>query len=199
MMNQIVNCMIAGVGGQGTVFASKLIAEAAISYGLSVRTTETIGMAQRGGSVVSHIRMGAQIHSPLIPLHAADIILAFEPAEGVRLLPYLTEKGIIIVCSSIIKPVTSSLNQDNYNAETMLSFLTQQTKQLIIIDTAPLLERCGSTKPLNVAILGAASKCGIFPFDELLLEQAIQAKTPERFLQMNLNAFQLGKELYALS
>jgi len=199
MMNQIVNCMIAGVGGQGTVFASKLIAEAAISYGLSVRTTETIGMAQRGGSVVSHIRMGAQIHSPLIPLLAADIILAFEPAEGVRLLPYLTEKGIIIVCSSIIKPVTSSLNQDNYNAETMLSFLTQQTKQLIIIDTAPLLERCGSTKPLNVAILGAASKSGIFPFDELLLEQAIQAKTPERFLQMNLNAFQLGKELYALS
>ena len=86
------NCLLCGVGGQGVVLASRLIAFAAMEKGNFVRTTETIGMAQRGGSVVSHVRMGEQVHSPLIPEGEADVILAFEPGEAVRCLPYL-KKG----------------------------------------------------------------------------------------------------------
>ena len=87
------NCLLCGVGGQGVVLASKLIAFAAMRQGKSVRTAETIGMAQRGGSVVSHVRIGEEIYSPQIPLKSADLILAFEPAEAVRSLPYLKAGG----------------------------------------------------------------------------------------------------------
>ena len=87
------NCLLCGVGGQGVVLASRLIAYAAMEQGDFVRTTETIGMAQRGGSVVSHVRAGEEVHSPLIPAGGADVILAFEPGEAVRCLPYLKEGG----------------------------------------------------------------------------------------------------------
>jgi indolepyruvate ferredoxin oxidoreductase beta subunit len=101
------NLLIAGVGGQGTVLASKLIAAAAMKKGFNVRTTETIGMAQRGGCVTSHVRICESpdnIFSPLIPLGKADAIIAFEPAEAVRQLPYLSAQGSMIVCDSPIAP-----------------------------------------------------------------------------------------------
>ena len=92
-----INCMLAGVGGQGTVLASKLIAQSAMNQGLNARTAETIGMAQRGGCVVSHVRVGEEIHSPMIPFGEADVILGFEPAEAVRCLPYLKKDGAVVV------------------------------------------------------------------------------------------------------
>ena len=91
------NCLLCGVGGQGVVLASKLIAYAAMEKGMEVRTSETIGMSQRGGSVVSHVRMGQEIYSPMIPRHSADVILAFEPAEAVRSLSYLKKGGVVVV------------------------------------------------------------------------------------------------------
>lgn len=105
----MTNVLISGVGGQGTVLASKLIAAAAMAKELDVRTTETIGMAQRGGSVVSHVRIGQNINSPLIPQRAAHAVIGFEPAEAVRVLPYLSADGLMIVCDKAMKPVTSSL------------------------------------------------------------------------------------------
>jgi indolepyruvate ferredoxin oxidoreductase beta subunit len=91
------NCLLCGVGGQGVVLASKLIAYAAMEKGLNVRTSETIGMSQRGGSVVTHVRMGETVHSPMIPKGAADVIMAFEPAEAVRNLSYLKKDGVMVV------------------------------------------------------------------------------------------------------
>ena len=104
MMNK--NCLLCGVGGQGVVLASKLIAYAAMDKGMDVRTSETIGMAQRGGSVVSHVRMGTKIHSPMIPKGCADVIMAFEPAEAVRCLPYLKEGGVAVVNQKAVQPLT---------------------------------------------------------------------------------------------
>ena len=124
----MMNCMIAGVGGQGTVLASKLIAAAAMRKGFDVRTTETIGMAQRGGCVVSHVRIGSNISSPLIPIGAADAIIAFEPAEAVRALPYLSEDGVLIVMDTAVKPVTSSLTGDRYQASDMINYLKNNKK-----------------------------------------------------------------------
>ena len=192
----MINCIIAGVGGQGTVLASKLIAEAAMSKGMNVRTTETIGMAQRGGCVVSHVRMGEHINSPLVPLNSSDVIIAFEPAEAVRVLPYLAENGLMIVCDSIIKPVTSSLSGDSYAAKEMTDYLSRNTSRLIVVSGKQLLAECKNPKVLNVALLGVAAESSIFPFDAETARNIVQAKIPERFLEMNLAAFDIGRKIY---
>ena len=195
-MNNTINCLIAGVGGQGTVLASKLIAAAAMTKNYDVRTTETIGMAQRGGGVVSHVRMGNNIQSPLIPLKNAQIIIAFEPAEAVRVLPYLSENGLLIVCDVAIKPVTSSLSGDNYKAEDMLDFLNKNVKNLIIINGNDLTKQCKNSKTLNVALLGTAVESGIFPFNADDIIKVLNEMLPEKFLEMNINALKIGRSMY---
>ena len=101
--------LICGVGGQGTVLASRIIAAAAMEEGSPVHSAETIGMAQRGGSVTSHVRIGGEAYSPMIPFGAADMLLAFEPGEAVRNLRYLRKDGIAVVNTAAVKPVTESL------------------------------------------------------------------------------------------
>ena len=112
--------LICGVGGQGTVLASKLIAAAAMEEGNTVHSAETIGMAQRGGSVTSHVRIG-EAYSPLIPKGKCDMILAFEPAEAVRNLPYLKKDGLVIVSSAPVKPTTESLHETGYDGTVNLT------------------------------------------------------------------------------
>ncbi len=192
----MMNCMIAGVGGQGTVLASKLIAAAAMNNGFSVRTTETIGMAQRGGCVVSHIRIGSSIHSPLVPLRSAHAIIAFEPAEAVRILPYLADNGLLIVCDSAVKPVTSSLTGDTYQACVMLDYLKTCAIRLVIVDGEQLLAQCGNAKALNVALLGAAVQSGILPFGAEELKCVIKEMLPQHFWEMNIASFEIGRRMY---
>lgn len=187
----MMNCMIAGVGGQGTVLASKLIAAAAIKKGLDVRTTETIGMAQRGGSVVSHIRMGANIFSPLIPLNSAQAVIAFEPAEAVRLLPYLTDGGLLVACDTAIKPVNSG--DSYYQPSEMLDFLRAHVKRLLIIDGVKLLSQCANAKTLNVALLGAAVQSGIFPFGADEMKNALMELLPKHLWDVNLKSYEIGR------
>ena len=112
--------LICGVGGQGTVLASKIIAAAAMEEGSPVHSAETIGMAQRGGSVTSHVRIGGEAYSPLIPFGGADMLLAFEPGEAVRNLRYLKKGGIAVVNTSAVKPVTESLKETGYDGIIML-------------------------------------------------------------------------------
>lgn len=187
------NIMIAGVGGQGTVLASKLIAAAAMKKGSNVRTTETIGMAQRGGSVVSHVRIGEEIFSPLIPLGKADALIAFEPAEAVRQLPFLSEQGTLIVCDSTIKPVTNSwpAQAGEYKGADMIDYLKSNVPNLAVIDGKRLTLQ--NAKTLNVALLGAAAQRGVFPFDAETLKEVIPQMLPERFWEINLSSFELGR------
>lgn len=119
----MTNCILAGVGGQGTVLASKIIAQSAMAKGWKARTAETIGMAQRGGCVVSHVRFGGEVYSPMVPLHMADVIIGFEPAEAVRCLPYLKPEGTVVVNRQAVMPVTASLSGFDYQAQTMLDYL----------------------------------------------------------------------------
>jgi indolepyruvate ferredoxin oxidoreductase beta subunit len=168
--------MIAGVGGQGTVLASKLIAAAAIKKGFDVRTTETIGMAQRGGSVFGHVRIGENIFSPIIPLGGADALIGFEPAETVRQLPFLRDGGSVIVYNS-------------GNTE-MIKFLKENVQKTIVIEALSLTEL--NVKTLNVFLLGAAVSSGILPFDAETLKQVLTETLPERFLEMNIKAFEGG-------
>ena len=125
-----MNCILCGVGGQGTVLASKLIAQSAMQKGMFARTAETIGMAQRGGSVVSHVRTGDQVPSPLIPEHEADVLIGFEPAEAVRTLRYLKKDGTVVVNTRGIQPVTASLTGKGYPEQEMLDYLCAQVSHI---------------------------------------------------------------------
>ena len=186
------NLMIAGVGGQGTVLASKLIAAAAMKKGYDVRTTETIGMAQRGGSVFGHVRIGENIFSPLIPLGKADAIIAFEPAEAVRQLQYLCDNGVVLASDSAVKP-TADPKSGAYEAEVVIDFLKSRAPRSILLDGKRLTVQ--NAKTLNVALLGAAAQSGILPFDSDALIKTLYEVLPQRLLEMNIKAFELGREL----
>ena len=192
MMNK--NCLLCGVGGQGVVLASKLIAYAAMDKGMDVRTSETIGMAQRGGSVVSHVRMGTKIHSPMIPKGCADVIMAFEPAEAVRCLPYLKEDGVVITTKKAIKPVTASLAGSSYNGTEMIDYLIRNQKSLVVVDGDNICQACGSAKVLNIALLGAACATGKLGISAESFVSAIEQRLPQKFVAMNLKALKLGAE-----
>lgn len=186
------NYLLCGVGGQGTVLAAKVLATAAISKGEEVKTTETIGMAQRGGSVVSHVRTGTKIHSPLIPLKSADVIIGFEPGEVVRNLGYLKDGGQIVVSSKSVMPVTSALTNSNYNGEDMITFLKEHVENITVIDGNTLCKQCGSDKVLNVILLGAAIRSNSIDVtsDEIL--EALLNRLPKKLHSLNINALELG-------
>ena len=121
--------LICGVGGQGTVLASKLIAAAAMAEGHIVHSAETIGMAQRGGSVTSHVRIG-EAYSPLIPKGKCDMIISFEPSEAVRNLSYLKQDGLVIVNVDPVKPTTESLHETGYDGTNMIEYLQKKCQVL---------------------------------------------------------------------
>ena len=188
-MNKTINCLLCGVGGQGTVLASKLIAYAAMQKGKSVRTAETIGMAQRGGCVVSHVRVGDEIFSPLIPMGSADVIIAFEPAEAVRCLPYLRNGGTVIVNDRAVRPVTASLGDSSYDGTEMLEYLgNADVGELHVINGDSVCEKCGSPKVLNIALLAAAAKSGVLGISVEELKNAVRGLVPQIFHELNLNA-----------
>lgn len=182
--------LICGVGGQGTVLASKLIAASAMKEGSEVISAETIGMAQRGGSVTSHVRVG-EAYAPLIPYGAADVILSFEPAEAVRNLPYLKKDGIIIVNSVPVKPVTESLNPSGYDGTEMIAYLKNKCK-CVVIDGDKLLENFGSSKFLNILLLGVAVGTDCLGISRETVLQEMEKRVPEKFIETNRAAFELG-------
>lgn len=191
-MNKSV--ILCGVGGQGTVLASKLISYAAMEKGQAVKSAETIGMAQRGGSVTSHIRMGEGAFSPLIPKGTADVMIAFEPAEAVRNLSYLKKDGVVVVSGKAVKPVTAALSEKMYEPEEMLHYLQGRVQRLIVIDGGQVEEELGSVKPLNVVLLGAAIACNEIDISMEEIKDAIAAKVPAKFHELNYKALALGEK-----
>ena len=177
----ITNILLCGVGGQGTVLASKLIAATAMEKGYEVRTAETIGMAQRGGCVVSHVRIGSEIHSPLIPEESADIIIGFEPAETVRCLHYLKENGTVIVNSRFIQPVNAALSGGMRDSEQYVRFIQHNIRNAVIVDTDEVCRRLGSYQIINTALLGAAVRTGKLPFEITDIENTVRNKLPVKY------------------
>ena len=133
MSTSVILC---GVGGQGTVLASKLIASAAMECGLPVKTAETIGMSQRGGSVFSHLRLGEGVACPLMGTGSADLIIAFEPAEAVRQLPFLREGGSVVVSNAPVVPVSAMTSGPRYDIDAVLGYLRSSVENLVEIDAA---------------------------------------------------------------
>ena len=194
----MINVLIAGVGGQGSVLAAKILAQAAMEKGWQVRTAETIGMAQRGGNVTSHVRMGSNgehIHSPLVPLAAADCIVALEPGEGLRALPYLASEGLLVSAQAGIPSVVADLMDAPYEPAKVLKELEAAVPHFASVDAHAICQKVGSPKVLNVALLAAAVResnkttCGMgsaITMDNL--KNALAACVKPQFLEMNLAA-----------
>ncbi|MCB6993114.1 indolepyruvate oxidoreductase subunit beta [bacterium 210820-DFI.6.37] len=193
MINENVkSCLLCGVGGQGTVLASRIIAAAAMEKGLRAKTAETIGMAQRGGSVVSHVRTGRNIASPMIPYGRADILIGFEPGEAVVNLKYLKPGGTLIVCEQEVKPVTASLGQSAYSGEDCIQYLKKTVEKCYVIDGEAICEACGSPKVLNVAVVGALCASGEMELSLEEVEAALKIKLKPRLVEMNRKALRMG-------
>jgi len=186
------SCLLCGVGGQGTVLASRILAMAAIEKGGFARTAETIGMAQRGGCVTSHVRIGESVPSPLIPPGRADAILAFEPGEGVRNLSYLKEGGTLIASDRIVPSVASSLAGAEYSGEAMIRYLKDNVRDCFILSAGEVERICGSVRFMNMALAGALAESGVMELTVPDLEKAIRKKVKQQFVEMNLQALQYG-------
>ena len=180
------NIIICGVGGQGTVLAAKVLSQAAISNGERVLSAETIGMAQRGGSVVSHVRIGEDVFSPHVPQRQADVLMAFEAAEAVRNIAFLKEGGSVIVNKKVVQPVTASLSGKAFDENEMISYLEKVAGKVIAVDTDQACKDLGSTKVVNMVLLGAASKTGLISKDEL--KAALKLLVKPEFYELNVRA-----------
>lgn len=190
MNKSIILC---GVGGQGTIMASRLIAAAAMEKGLDVRSAETIGMAQRGGSVFSHIRLGKDISSPLIAKGEADLIIGFEPAEAVRQLPYLRAGGAAAVSLRPVMPVSATIGKSVYPYDEIIDYLKSNVTKLTLVDSEAAAALLSSSRVLNVVLLGAAARSGELGIDEDALLSAIDKIIPEKFRQLNREALYYTK------
>ena len=183
------DCLLCGVGGQGTVRASRIIALSGMEAGYQVKTAETIGMAQRGGSVFSHVRIGDGVASPLIGRGRADLIIAFEPAEAVRQLPYLREGGTVVVSTRPIIPVSATIGGPAYDLAAVMAYLREQVgEKLVVVDADAAAEALGSAKCLNVVLLGAAVRTRVLALTADDIRSAIAARLPERFHELNFRA-----------
>lgn len=189
------NVMLAGVGGQGTVLAAKVLAQAAQDKGWQVRTAETIGMAQRGGNVVSHVRIGdegEEVFAPLLAQGTADLIIAFEPAEAARVLPFLAPDGLLVTATTAIQPVTAALSDRPYRADDVVARIEQaiegSEQRFIAVDDARLTDAVGSRKVLNSVLLASALKEGRIALDLDDLRRAIEECVKPRFVALNVAA-----------
>ena len=191
---EVKSCLLCGVGGQGTVLASRIIAAAAMAKGLHARTAETIGMAQKGGSGVSHVRIGEEIASPAIPLGTADVIIGFEPGETAANIKYLKKDGVLIVSSKQVKPVTASLGQSSYDGKECLDWLKGQVSRCIVIDPDEIIEACGSPKVLNVAMTGALAETGVMGLGIEDMEEALAMRMKPKLIEMNKKALHMGAQ-----
>lgn len=195
------NVVLTGVGGQGTVLAAKVLAQAAENRGWHVRTAETIGMSQRGGSVVSHVRMGdcgETVASPLVSQGQADMLIAFEPGEAVRVLPLLNAQGVLVTASRVIQPVTASLSKAAYASDPILEELRGLVERAVVVDEEPLLKQVGNPKALNIVLLTVAMSAGVLGISTEEFKQAVAACVKPRFVDMNLKAIDLVNETLSL-
>jgi indolepyruvate ferredoxin oxidoreductase beta subunit len=192
-MGKSYNFLLAGVGGQGTILASNVLAEVALAAGFDVKKSEVHGMAQRGGSVNTHVRWDAeQVRSPLIGLGEADILLVFEEAEALRYAEYLRPDGAAIVNQHTIKPITVTSGGAPYPAEAELDRVYGAlTHHLHLIPGSEIARELGNTRAANVVLMGALSAFLDVPVDTWL--EVIEGRVPPKYVELNREAFLKGR------
>lgn len=184
--------IIAGVGGQGTILASDIIGKAAVKEDMSVRAAETHGMAQRGGSVVNHIRLGCELGS-MIPLKGADVLLALEPSEALRYMEYLAEDGVILVNTEPILPVTVTSGLCTYpDIDDILSVMKEE-REVKAFNATDLAKEAGHPQSMNVVMVGAVSNYLPVSVDTLL--ECVKELVPPKTVDINIRAFEMGRSV----
>jgi indolepyruvate ferredoxin oxidoreductase beta subunit len=192
-MSAVTTVCLVGVGGQGILLAASILSEAASADGLMVKASEIHGMAQRGGSVVSTVRFGARVYSPVSK--RADVVLATELLEGHRGLRLLGEGGTLVCAVSTVIPPSSVLRREEQYPEDLAAAAAGRGIRLLAVDAEALAREAGTIKAVNVALLGAASV--VFPFAQASWETAIERAVPARIRGVNQRAFALGREAVA--
>ena len=194
MAGKATNILIVGVGGQGTLLTSRILAQVAVDLGYDVKVSEIHGMAQRGGSVVSQVRYGEKIYSPIISKGDADIILAFEKLEAARWLDYLKPDGMIIINDDRVDPLPVMSGKLKYpeDIDQRIASLVEKT---LVVDASSIAMECGNVRAANVVMVGILAAAMGFPQEEV--EKAIQAMVPPKALDINLKAFKKGHNLYS--
>ncbi len=180
------NILLCGVGGQGIVLTSKVIASAAMEKGMEVMSAETIGMAQKGGSVFSFLRIGEGFSCPMFGKKSADIIIGYEPAETVRMLPYLKANGCVAVNTYPVMPVTAALKKSSYNGKEMIDYIKSKAENVISENGNDACINLGSPKVLNMVMLGLAVKAGILPFTIKEIENSMRKNVKPQFYELNI-------------
>ena len=188
-MNEVKSVLIVGVGGQGTLLASRLLGNAMLRAGYDVKVSEVHGMSQRGGSVVTYVRYGKEVASPLIEEGGADYILAFEQLEAARFLPWLKPDGTMIVNTQCIDPMPVITGAAQYPAD-LLAQMREKGVEVVSADALSLAEEAGSVKAVNVVLIGVMAKRMSLSKEEWM--ETIRATVPPKFVDMNLKAFELG-------
>lgn len=189
-MKDILNISLVGVGGQGTLLASEIICYAALLAGKDVKKSEVHGMAQRGGSVISQVRIGAKVYSPLIPTGETDILIGFEKLESLRYAHLLSPNGIALVNMQEIKPVTVSSGQSEWPSD-LDDRLRGAIRHLELIPALDIAQRLGDTRVVNLVMLGSLSRH--VEIGEQLWLQAIEQLVKPQFLDINIQAFESGR------
>lgn len=184
-----VSILLVGVGGQGTILASKILTDVAMRQGYDVKMTEIHGMAQRGGSVVTQVRMGEKVHSPLIEPGQADYIVAFEQLEALRWMHFLNDAGTVIVNTQRINPMTVIIGAAEYPSDA-LEQIKAGVPNMVQLNALDIAKQLGNMRVVNVVLLGAMAKQMDIPKEDWLA--ALEATVPARFLELNRQAFQAG-------
>lgn len=184
------NIVLAGVGGQGILLASEIVARAALAAGHDVKTNEVHGMAQRGGSVIAQIRYGTKVHSPLVELGTAQVLGSLERIESLRCADYLAPDGLAVVSSQMVIPITVSSGQAVYPADAEAR-IRKAFPRLVYLDAAALAGEAGNVKCSNVVVVGALSMGLTLPLEAW--QQAIRQAVKPRFVEVNLRAFEAGR------
>lgn len=188
-MSEIKNVLFVGVGGQGTILASKILVEGLIDNDFDVKMSEIHGMAQRGGSVSTQVRFGDKVYSPLIEKGKADVIIAFEKSEALRWLSYLKEDGFLIVNDYEIYPVPVLIGKEKY-PKCVNEELKRLVKNTIIIDAIKIAETLGNFKVQNIVLLGSLIK--VLGLERINWIDVIRESVPEKAIDLNIDAFKMG-------
>ena len=190
----VLNIVFSGIGGQGIVVASDIFCEAALLDGWDVAKAEVHGMAQRGGSIVAHVRVGKKVQAPLIETGKADVILGFELLEAARVLPLMKKDGTVIVNTKYIQPSTSAAASANLDAEKILDMIRTRAPKVVEVDGVGIATKLGNILAVNTVLLGALSAIPENLVTPESLEKAISSRLKQKYVELNLKAFKKGRK-----
>lgn len=192
-MERVLNVIISGVGGQGILTASELLSKVAMESGLDAKKSEVHGMSQRGGSVVSHVRLGPKVYSPLVEKGSCDLILSFEKSEALRWIHYLKKDGARVIINDLeIVPITVSMKLDVYPQDIESIIREKVNADVIIVPATDLAKKAGDPRTANTVLLGALSN--YLPFSEDSWQKVISESVKKETVDANLRAFKLGRD-----